>query len=634
MRRVNHHLIVIAVLLQLFSLKETKAQQVPQGINYQGIAKDASGMVITSRTIGIRISIYSGSAAGTLQWEETHAALCNEFGLFTLVIGKGTSTGQGAAASFSVVPWGSADHWLKVGMDVSGGTGYVDVDNSQLLSVPYALYSAQSGKVTGAISLNDLTDVDTGGVFNSAVLKWNGSVWKPSKERDSVSFAYQSQNAALSDSSKNALQAGHATHSDTATYALNCTNPSANDWHISGNAGIIASSHFIGTTNTADLILKTNNVERMRLTSAGKIGVGVSNPGASFQVAGDDGFIAEGTYGSGTAQNLGAGNRLMWYPKRAAFRAGYVLGTNWDDGKIGNYSFATGYNTVATGFASVAMGQTSQATDSCAVALGSAAVASGKYAVAMGNSCGASGFCSVALGRGGSATGIGAQAIGYHVLASGAYSTAFGNYTVASGNNSVAMGFYSSTNNMAGSFVFADNTTTSLTTATAPNQFLVKASGGTIFYTNSTLTSGVSLAAGGGAWATVSDKHKKEHFKKVDGEFILTSIAHLDISSWNYKTQDAGIRHLGPTAQDFYSAFHLGESDTTITTTDMDGISMVAIQALAKRTQELNEKTGELEQIKIQVKILQQQKAALEKRLSVIEDTLEKTAASLASQRD
>lgn len=634
MRKINPPLILIALLLQLFNVTETAAQQVPQGINYQGIAKDAAGMVIANRTIGIRISIYSGSATGTLQWEETHVVPCNEFGLFTLVIGKGTSTGQGAASGFATIPWGSSNHWLKVGMDASGGSNYTDVDNTQLLSVPYALYSAESGKVNGALSLNELTDVDTTGAFNGAVLKWNGSSWKPSRETDSVLFAYQSQNAVLSDSAKNAVQAGHAEYSDTATYALNCTNPSANDWHINGNAGIIAASHFIGTTNTADLVLKTNNTERMRLTSTGKIGVGISNPGASFQVAGDDGFISEGTYGSGTAQNLGAGNRLMWYSKRAAFRVGYVLGTNWDDGKIGNYSFASGYNTVATGFASVAMGQTSLATDSCAVALGSAAVASGKYAVAMGNSCGASGFCSVALGRGGNATGIGSQAIGYHVLASGAYSTAFGNYTVASGDNSVAMGFYSSTNNMAGSFVFADNTTTSLTTATAPNQFMVKASGGTIFYTNAALTSGVSLAAGGGAWSTVSDKRRKEHFKKADGEFILSQIAEMDISSWNYKTQDAGIRHLGPTAQDFYKAFQLGESDTTITTTDMDGINMAAIQALAKRTQELNEKTTELEKLKIQVEALLQEKTVLEKRLSVIEDKLQKAAGNLTSQRN
>lgn len=632
--RINHRLILIALLLlHLVGINVIKAQQVPPGINYQGIAKDASGTVITNRTIAIRFSIYSGTATGTLQWQETHTASCNEFGLFTLVIGKGASTGQGVAPSFSAIPWGSTDHWLKTEMDVSGGN-YVEVDNTQLLSVPYALYSAQAGKVNGTMSLNDLTDADTSGIFKGAILKWNGSIWKPSKERDSVSFAYQSQSAVISDSAKNSVQAGHSNYSDTATYALNCTNPSANDWHINGNAGINAASHFIGTTNAADLVLKTNNTERMRLTSAGKVGVGVVNPSASFHVSGDDGFIAEGTYGSGTAQNLGAGNRLMWYPKKAAFRAGYVLGTNWDDVKIGNYSFATGYNTVATGFGAVAMGQTCQATDSCAIALGAAAVASGRFSVAMGNACSAGGFCSVALGRGGSATGIGSQAIGYHVLASGAYSTAFGNYTIASGDNSVAMGFYCSTNNMAGSFVFADNTTMSLTNSTAPNQFMVKASGGTIFYTNSSLTAGVSLAAGSGAWSTVSDKRRKEHFKKADGEFILSQIADMDISSWNYKTQDAAIRHLGPTAQDFYKAFQLGESDTTITTTDIDGISMAAIQALAKRTQELNEKAMELEQLKMQVKALLQEKAVLEKRLTVIENRLEKTAASLTSQRN
>ena len=48
----------------------------------------------------------------------------------------------------------------------------------------------------------------------------------------------------------------------------------------------------------------------------------------------------------------------------------------------------------------------------------------------------------------------------------------------------------------------------------------------------------------------------------------------MSIREWNYKAQDPSVRHVGPTAQDFYSAFKLSASDTTITTTDIDGVAL------------------------------------------------------------
>jgi uncharacterized protein involved in type VI secretion and phage assembly len=68
----------------------------------------------------------------------------------------------------------------------------------------------------------------------------------------------------------------------------------------------------------------------------------------------------------------------------------------------------------------------------------------------------------------------------------------------------------------------------------------------------------------------------------------------MPLQSWNYKTQAPAIRHLGPTAQDFYAAFHLGESDTTINTVDADGVNLLAVQALERRTAELRRENEEL----------------------------------------
>ena len=80
--------------------------------------------------------------------------------------------------------------------------------------------------------------------------------------------------------------------------------------------------------------------------------------------------------------------------------------------------------------------------------------------------------------------------------------------------------------------------------------------------------------------------NRKEHFREVDGSDVLEKIARMRVREWNYKAQDPSIRHLGPTAQDFYAAFGLGESDTTITTTDIDGINLLAVQALERRARE------------------------------------------------
>ena len=75
--------------------------QVPQGVGYQGVATDANGIELVNQSISIRASVISGSATGTIEWQETHNTSTDTFGLFTLTIGQGTSTGNGAQSSFA-----------------------------------------------------------------------------------------------------------------------------------------------------------------------------------------------------------------------------------------------------------------------------------------------------------------------------------------------------------------------------------------------------------------------------------------------------------------------------------------------------------------------------------------------------
>jgi len=282
----------------------------------------------------------------------------------------------------------------------------------------------------------------------------------------------------------------------------------------------------------------------------------------------DDGGLALRGLPGGGIPHQGTGSLLLWHPGKAAFRAGHVEGNQWTDASIGIASLAVGLNTVASGEKSVAFGQN--------------ATASGELSFAMGSSV--------------QATGIHSNAIGNSTQATGNMATAIGGSVLASGDLSFALGSWADTGQRRGSFVFGDGSAGagSFVRNTADNQFMVRASGGTIFYSNSGLTAGVSLASGAGAWASVSDRGRKENFRQLDGEQVLAEIRGLSIPEWNYKSQDASVRRVGPMAQDFRAAFGLGEDDTTITTSDISGINMLAIQALEARTRDLEALRGEL----------------------------------------
>ena len=115
--------------------------QAPQGFTYQGVATDNNGFELQNQTISIQASILSSSATGTTVWQETHTTTTDTFGLFNVTIGEGTSTNGGSSATFSEIDWGAASHFMKVEIDVNGGSNYVHVGTSQMMSVPYALYA-------------------------------------------------------------------------------------------------------------------------------------------------------------------------------------------------------------------------------------------------------------------------------------------------------------------------------------------------------------------------------------------------------------------------------------------------------------------------------------------------------------
>lgn len=324
-------------------------------------------------------------------------------------------------------------------------------------------------------------------------------------------------------------------------------------------------------------------------TANAQVGIGTTLPQAKLHV--HDGSVL------GTSEVTGPENhpfhdptnpkaveyRLKWFHDKGALRSvNHAVGKNFlNPGETGNFSFASGFEASAKGVAGTSIGIRTEA------------------------------------------NGKASLAAGYASTADGLQSFAQGTYCTASGNHSFAMGYQVSTNFKNGSFIFGDDNGS--TQNDADDQMMMRFAGGYKFFSNANATIGVILAANANSWATISDVNKKENFAPVNGEDFLQKISKMNLTSWNYKGQDPkAFRHYGPMAQDFYNAFgrdgygSIG-SDTTINQADFDGVNLIAIQALVKRTEELNDR-------------LMSEIMALRKELELTNKTIQRKKARVASK--
>lgn len=130
----------------------------PEKMNYQAVARDAGGTLLLSQPISVRFSIRATGASGTIEYQETQSLTTNAFGLFSTAIGAGAVT----SGSWGAITWTSADHYLQVEFDPNGGTSWIDMGTSQLLSVPYSFYS-----LTSAMSLDNRWSTNSIDIWNS-----------------------------------------------------------------------------------------------------------------------------------------------------------------------------------------------------------------------------------------------------------------------------------------------------------------------------------------------------------------------------------------------------------------------------------------------------------------------------------
>ncbi len=120
----------------LLPLTSVTAQPSQLGINYQAVARDASGNPIATTTITVQFNIRRGATGGPISCTETQNTGTNQFGLFTLVIGSGNP------ASFDTIAWGKSNYFLEV---IINGTNNMGI--TQFMSVPYAFHAHTADSV-------------------------------------------------------------------------------------------------------------------------------------------------------------------------------------------------------------------------------------------------------------------------------------------------------------------------------------------------------------------------------------------------------------------------------------------------------------------------------------------------------
>ncbi len=142
MKKPLHILIFLLASITAFA-------QSPDKMTYQSVVRDGSGDLVTSQSVGIKVSIIQYSTSGTVAYSESHSVSTNANGLATIEVGTGTIL----TGSMSAIDWSEGPYFMKSETDPTGGSSYTIVGTSQLLSVPFALYANDAGHANTATSL-------------------------------------------------------------------------------------------------------------------------------------------------------------------------------------------------------------------------------------------------------------------------------------------------------------------------------------------------------------------------------------------------------------------------------------------------------------------------------------------------
>lgn len=630
------------VLVGLLALTVQIYGQIPRTISYQGVLCDATGKPKPDNSYEMTFRLYQDSSGGSAVWSE-HKNLQVTRGLFHTMLGDaviippsllfdkpywlaiqvGSEEELTPRIPFSSVPFSfaamTAGPWQQSGSKLfyAGGNVGIGTSNPNFpLEIRDGIAVTGSGEEGGQLSLMNGEGSGNGWIVDNYGTGGNEVLRFFKQQGSSITHALE-----LSGSGNVGIGgfAGSERLEVAGTIKSNSGGFKFPDGTVQTTAAAGGGS---GPWQASGSDISY---------SSGNVGIGTSSPAAKLHIV-DGNLLLSGT--TGETPISGSGTRLMWIPSKGAFRAGTVGNNSWDDANIGRFSAGMGENTEARGYASFAVGQNATASAMYSVAMGSNTTASGLSSLAMGQNTTASGVYCVAMGNNIQASGYASFAMGYRTAAIGDYSTAMGYRTTASGGNATAIGNSVSTNGKEGSFIIGDLSDTSTVSNNHPNEFVAVFAGGYTLWSTRNLNQGVYMIGNTSGWTNISDRNKKENFRPLDGEELLSKIRSMSITEWNYRQSDPSIKYIGPVAQEFHAAFHLGGTDSLgINSISIDGVNMAAVQALEKRTTELREKTAKLEAVESRVVELEARLARLEQALAMPKELTQQVSDENGSQR-
>ena len=541
--------------------------EVPKVINYQGYLTDDSGNPVAGESYLVKFIIYDAVSAGTEIWNSGYQPITTTSSLFTYQLGSNVAFPNGI--------FSDTNRYLGITI----GTDTEMSPRIKMSSIAYAYHSLQADSANIALTISD-------GIVTSIKLADN-AITTPKLIDEAVTSAKISEGTIqFNDIGQNSATNGQIIKwNGSAWIADNDNAGSSSNWSV------------------IDSVLYTNSLLGIARGGAENIHIGDNETSmVNFGVACTTSNEAHTTIGGGYNNKVdgyasvisgGRGNRAgIWGNSPYCTIAGGQ--NNIVTGERGVVS--GGYSNNATNIEStVGGGRSNDASgESSTVGGGDDNTASGyQSTIGGGNDNIADGtHCTVGGGSDNTASGA------CSVVPGGCNNSALADYSFASGSGAIAQ--------HEGSFVWADASGVELK-STVPNQFLIRATGGTKIYSNSNLTAGVTISEGSSAWSVNSDSTLKENISVIDGDDILEKLSQLEITRWNYKSQDASVEHIGPMAQDFHRLFGVGDNNTTITTIDPDGISLAAIKALIEKSESLEVSNIELKEEMSQLRSLVEQ---------------------------
>ena len=420
-----------------------------------GTLNTAIGLsALSSNTTG-----YQNTATGRMTLRDNTSGFRNTaFGISTL-LSNTTGFDNTATGSFSLIANTTGTSNTATGRSALGSnrTGYGNTANGHL-----SLLNNDVGEENTANGISSLFS-NTTGSRNTANGRTSLATNITGNENSALGYV---SNVALNNlnnataigaraevGASNSLVLGSISGVNGATASVNVgigTQIPLDKLHVVGNirmvdgnqaAGNVLTSDANGTATWTNPIGITNGTLDQAYDFGGAgLGKTITADAGAVLINGTDGLVSTGTFGSGAFAPTGIGTRMVWNPRKGAFRAGGTISTGWDDVNIGIYSAALGYNLRASGQYSVAFGNSNLVTGNYAISAGSANIASGTYAAAFGFSNDVSGSLAVAFGIGNNVSGDRASALGGYNQALGNYSNALGSGNNTFGQSSTAFG--------------------------------------------------------------------------------------------------------------------------------------------------------------------------------------------------